>query len=292
VSSTSYGYSVDSERRRVIGLTELAALGTLVAVVCWLVFPRDLSDTLRNADLDAVTLSYSTAWLKAKPDDHELRLVLARDLIELGRFAEADKQLDYVAANTVQPSLLDELQWLRARLPFVALMAMAPAERGGSVLSARARVALAKVQPGRLETAQLQRYAEMALIMGNLDLAVRAYHLLAIQAPPAWQWHRKAGDALLAQGRYARASEEYVLAMRAQQGASGRADFLKAVSTLQAGGLPGQALGVAARWEGVFLNDPEVLYRLMSLARAAGDGVRAQHYAVLLLRLRKDEVSR
>ena len=292
MSSTSYGYSVDSERRRGIGLTELAALVVLVAVVCWLVFPRDLSDTLRNADLDAVTLSYSTAWLKAKPDDHALRLVLARDLIELGRFAEADKQLDYVAANTVQPSLLDELQWLRARLPFVALMAMAPAERGGSALSARARVALAKVRPERLETAQLQQYAEMALIMGNLDLAVSAYHLLAVQAPPAWQWHRKAGDAMLARGRYARASEEYILAMRAQQDGAGRADFLKAVSTLQAGGLSGQALGVAARWEGAFLNDSEVLYRLMSLARAAGDGVRAQHYAVLLLRLRKDEVSR
>ena len=73
--------------------------------------------------------------------------------------------------------------------------------------------------------------------------------------------------------------------MRAQQDGAGRADFLKAVSTLQAGGLSGQALGVAARWEGTFLNDSEVLYRLMSLARAAGDGVRAQHYAVLLLRL-------
>ncbi|MCH9782684.1 MAG: hypothetical protein K0U65_02220 [Gammaproteobacteria bacterium] len=292
MSSTSYGYSVDSERRRVIGLTELAALVVLVAVVCWLVFPRDLSDTLRNADLDAVTLSYSTAWLKAKPDDHALRLVLARDLIELGRFAEADTQLDYVAANTSQPSLLDQLRWLRARLPFVALMAIAPAERGGSVLSTRARVALSKVQPERLETAQLQRYAEMALILGNLDLAVGAYHLLAVQAPPAWQWHRKAGDALLARGRYARASEEYILAMRAQQGGAGRADFLKAVTTLQAGGLSGQALDVAARWEGVFLNDSEVLYRLMSLARAAGEGARAQHYAVLLLRLRKDGVPR
>ena len=292
MSSTGYGYSVDSERRRVIGLTELAALVVLVAVVCWLVFPRDLSDTLRNADLDAVTLSYSTAWLKAKPDDHALRLVLARDLIELGRFAEADTQLDYVAANTSQPSLLDQLRWLRARLPFVALMAIAPAERGGSVLSTRARVALSKVQPERLETAQLQRYAEMALILGNLDLAVGAYHLLAVQAPPAWQWHRKAGDALLARGRYARASEEYILAMRAQQGGAGRADFLKAVTTLQAGGLSGQALDVAARWEGVFLNDSEVLYRLMSLARAAGEGARAQHYAVLLLRLRKDGVPR
>lgn len=292
MSSTSYGYSVDSERRRVIGLTELAALVVLVAVVCWLVFPRDLSDTLRNADLDAVTLSYSTAWLKAKPDDHALRLVLARDLMELGRFAEADTQLDYVAANTSQPSLLDQLRWLRARLPFVALMAIAPAERGGSVLSTRARVALSKVRPERLETAQLQRYAEMALILGNLDLAVSAYHLLAVQAPPAWQWHRKAGDALLARGRYARASEEYILAMRAQQGGARRADFLKAVSTLQAGGLSGQALGVAARWEGAFLNDSEVLYRLMSLARAAGEGARAQHYAVLLLRLRKDGVPR
>lgn len=292
MGSTSYGYNVDNERRRVIGLTELAALGALVAVVCWLVFPRDLSDTLRNADLDAVTLSYSSAWLKAKPDDHELRLVLARDLIELGRFEEADDQLDYVAANASELALIDEQRWLRARLPFVALMAVTPGDRQGSPVGARARVEFAKVRPERLEDAQLKQYAEMALLLGSLEQAVAAYDLLAARVPPASQWHRKSGDALLARGRYARASEQYILAMRAQPEGAGRDDFLKAVATLQAGGLSGLALDVAARWEGIFLDDPEVLYRLMNLARAAGDGVRAQHYAVLLLRLRQDGVTR
>lgn len=290
MGSTSYGYSVDSERRRVIRVAELAALSALVAVVCWLVFPRELADTLRRAELDAVTLSYSVAWLKAEPDDHELRLVLARDLIELGRFEEATDQLAYVEAHSDQPALRDQQRWLQARLPFVALMAMAPAERDGSVQYARARVMFAKVHPERLNLPQLQRYAEMALLLGNLNAALEAYHLLAARTPPAAPWYRQAGDALLARGRYARASEEYILAMRAQESGAGRGDFLKAVSTLQAGGLSGQALEVAARWETAFLNDPEVLYRLMSLARAAGDGVRAQHYAVLLLRLRNDGV--
>ena len=289
MSSTSYGYSVDSERRRVIGLTELAALVVLVAVVCWLVFPRDLSDSLRNADLDAVTLSYSNAWLQAEPDDYPLRLLLARDLIELGRFEEADQQLDYVAAHTSSVALVAQQKWLKARLPFMALMAMEPARRDGSEVSLRARRTFADVEPGSLDDEQLRRYAEMALLLDNLDATVQAYHLLAARRPPASQWYRQAGDALLAQGRYDRAADEYLLAMQAQETAEGRRrDFLKALATLQGGGLMDRALNVAAARQAVFVNDSEVLYRLMNLARAAGDGDRAQYYAVLLLRLREE----
>lgn len=168
-------------------------------------------------------------------------------------------------------------------------MALAPAQRDGSEFNGRARAAFGQVLPDRLNDAQLPRYAEMALLLGKLDAAVRAYHLLATRQPPAPRWYRAAGDALLAQGRYEQAAEEYLLAMRAQETVEGRRrDFLKVLATLQAGGLMDRSLNIAARWEENFLDDPEVLYRLMNLARAAGNGDRAQHYAVLLLRLREE----
>ena len=50
------------ERRAVITTAELLALGVMVVVVCWLIFPRDLADSLRAAEMDAVSLSYSNAW--------------------------------------------------------------------------------------------------------------------------------------------------------------------------------------------------------------------------------------
>ena len=78
MSSMSYGYNVRTERLRVLGLPELFAFLILIGVVCWMVFPRDLSSSLRSARLDAVTFSYMQAWLKAKPDDHELRLLIDR----------------------------------------------------------------------------------------------------------------------------------------------------------------------------------------------------------------------
>ena len=83
MSSMSYGYNVRTERLRVLGLPELFAFLILIGVVCWMVFPRDLSSSLRSARLDAVTFSYMQAWLKAKPDDHELRLLMALSLIHI-----------------------------------------------------------------------------------------------------------------------------------------------------------------------------------------------------------------
>ncbi|WP_290537898.1 hypothetical protein [Alcanivorax sp.] len=49
MSSKSYGYTVRTERLRVLGPTELFACLLLILVVCWLAFPRDLAVTLRNA---------------------------------------------------------------------------------------------------------------------------------------------------------------------------------------------------------------------------------------------------
>ena len=140
MGSKSYGYTVRTERLRVLGATELLACLLLIIVVCWLAFPRDLAITLRNARLDAVTLSYMQAWLKAKPDDHELRLLMARELIVLGRFDEADVQLDRVEA--ADAGYQSQVRWLRLQWDFKRLMAMEPELRDASRLQAETLASL------------------------------------------------------------------------------------------------------------------------------------------------------
>ncbi|MFP1683532.1 hypothetical protein ACLD0W_13545 [Alloalcanivorax sp. C16-1] len=286
MSSTSYGFSVAHERWRVIGPLELLVLGLLVVLVGWLVFPRDLSSGLRAARMDAVTLSYAQTWLRAEPDDYDLRLLMARDLIELGLFGQAREQLDYLADHARQPDLLNAQAWLRSRLPFVALMGLPPEERASSALQQQAVVAFRQVDPAGLDNEDVLRYADMALLLGDLDAAVRAYHLLAARQPSPSAWYRQAARSLLAQGRYQAAADEYLRAMENQTDpALRRADFLRALTTLQAGGLLDQALAVGGRLGPEFYHQPAVLYRLMTLARAAGDHGQAQFYAGRLLRL-------
>lgn len=286
MSSTSYGFSVAHERWRVIGPLELLVLALLVVLVCWLVFPRDLSSGLRNARMDAVTLSYARTWLQAKPDDYDLRLLMARELIELGLFEQANHQLDYVAGHSEQRTLLNFQAWLRARLPFVALMAVPPEERADSAIAVEAAFAFRRVDPSALDNEEVLRYADMALLLGNLDAAVRAYHLLADRQPSPSVWYRQAGRSLLAHGRYQAAADEYLRAMENHTDPALRqSDFLEALSILQAGGLLDRALALGDRLGPVFHDQPEVLYRLMNLARAAGDHDRAQFYAGRLLRL-------
>ncbi len=276
-----------AERRAVITTAELLALGIMVAVVCWLIFPRDLSESLRTARMDAVTLSYSSAWLRAQPNDFSLRLLLAEELIELGRFDEARAQLNYVAAHAERDRFLQKQRWLEARMPFVALMAVPPEQRDESPLHRRARAALAALAPADLDDRQLERYAEMALILDQLDRAVAAYHRLAERQNNPAEWYQRAGRAFLAQGRYPEAAGEFLLAMEARSSAAGaRDDFLTAMATLQAGGYLDRALQEARRHESRFLGDNEVLFHLMKLAQAAGDGERAEYYATRLLRLR------
>ncbi|WP_421706324.1 hypothetical protein [Alloalcanivorax xenomutans] len=291
MSLTNYGYNAASEktvreRWRVAVPTELLALVGLIGVVCWLVFPKDLASSLRSARMDAVTLSYTNAWLRAKPDDFDVRLVLAHNLMDLGLLDQARKQLDYIAAHTTDPAIRATQSWLRSRLPFIALMAIPPERRRDDPLWQQSRAALEDVDPATLSLRQLEHYAEMALLLEQPDAAVDAYHLLAEQQAFPATWYARGGAALLARGRYREAANEYLLAMASQENRYGRRRyFLAALSSLESGGLVREASELGRREAEPFLNDQRVLYRLMNLARAADNLPLAEQYAILLLKL-------
>lgn len=284
MSSLSYGYNVRSERLRVMGLHELLAFLLLIAVVCWMIFPRDLSSTLRNARLDAVTFSYMQAWLKAKPNDDELRLLMARELIMLGRFQEAENQLVLIAGHGHFHD--GDVGWLRLLKDFHRLMALPPRDRVGTMLEYETVERLNAVDWGALTRPQREEYADMALALNQSEMAAMAYSRIAVQSDTPAQWHEQAAAVHLAHGNYQAAATSYLRAMDARGDYDVRkAYFLSALDVLVAGSLHAQALALAERRERSFIADKEVVYRLMLLAQAGGDMARAQRYAVILLNL-------
>ena len=284
MGSLSYGYNVRNDRLRVMGWHELLAFLLLIIVVCWMIFPRDLSATLRNARLDAVTFSYMQAWLKAKPDDDELRLLMARELILLGRFGEAEAQLEIIEADGHFHR--GDVAWLRLEKNFYRLMAITPAKREGSMLRLETVKRLKAIDWAELTPGQREDMAEMALALGEADMAARFYGRIASQSNESAIWHERAARVYLAHGEYQQSAAAYIRAMNARGSYTIRKGyFLSALGALEAGSFHRDALNLAARHERTFLNDKEVLYRLMLLAQAGGDMVTAQRYGILLLNL-------
>lgn len=283
---TSYGFNVARERLRTSGPMELIAGVALIAAVCWLVFPRNLVSSLRQAPVDAVTLSYTDNWLRAKPDDYALRLLLANRLVDMGLLDRARAQLGYIRTHTTDPQWRAPQRWLSARLAFGQLMALPPAARTASPLESEVRRDFVAIDPRDLDDDQLEQYADMAINLGRPAAAVQAFNLIAGSRPQPAFWYRKGAAVLLSRGLYREAADQYLRAEKAEPDHAGaRRDFLDAVGTLQAGNLLPAALDLARRQRGPFMGDQEVLYRLMNLARAADDHGQAQFYAERLLQL-------
>ncbi|MQX53520.1 tetratricopeptide repeat protein [Alcanivorax sediminis] len=290
MGSKSYGYNVRTERLSVARLPELAILMVVILVAFWLVFPRNLSETLRNSRLDAVSLSYMKAWLRAKPDDYELRMLLARELVELGEYQQAAYQMELIPRGE-RFGFAAELAWLELRRDFIQLMALQPAERPSSALYPQTRDRLKALDVASLDAQHSEQAAEMAMAMGLVDQAVRLYRQQAAtgQGQGAEKFHALSARLLLGNGRYRDAAEEHLAAMDASDSyAVRRRSFLAALEVLQAGELYAEAVRVMRERDQAFLGDKDVLYRLMNLSLACADVPQAQHYAVLLLRLPED----
>lgn len=285
MGSKSYGYDVRTERLRVARLRELGVLLVVILVAFWLVFPRNLSETLRNSRLDAVSLSYMKAWLRAKPDDYELRMLLARELIELGEYRQASYQMELIPRGA-QFGFDAELAWLELRRDFIQLMAVQPADRPGSSLYPDTRKGLQSLDTSELSLARAEQAAEMAMAMGLVDQAVRLYRQQAARGQQSEKLHDLTARLLLGDGRYLEAAEAHLAAMDASDNyAARRKAFLSALEVLQAGERYADAIRVMRERDQDFLQDKDVLYRLMNLSLACADVPQAQHYAVLLLRL-------
>ncbi|WP_424192366.1 tetratricopeptide repeat protein [Ampullimonas aquatilis] len=287
-SASWYLYAAQSERERLFTPVIVILFGLAMALALYLVFPeKRLEERLAKAQkADSLTIAYLNSWLAAKPDEDALRLVLARQNIQLG-YDDIAREALQPLLQTHDPHLQNEVRWLQldmAEREAYALPALSP-ERLAAMEKVRIELrALTKLDQ-TLERREL--LAKKALALNDMPLAAQLYRQLAIANPNgSAEFFIQTADILLSTGDYRAAAEMY---FKARQKTAAyerqRSLFLKALSILRSGNLLTDALKQAELQIGNLSEDNQTLTYLAQLARAANQLDLAERYAKRLLRM-------
>ncbi len=264
-------------------------LGLLVAGGLALTFPyRDLETRIARETraVDPLHIEYLRLWLRARPDAHGLRMLLARQLAEIGDYAGARAELRALPRDT-DPRAAARIALLEIDIGLRETYALAQDDPRRAQLLAELR-------------AQLDAMTRMAWpALMEVELAERAVQAGARDAAVFWHERLLARDAQLSVNAWEAAARRIAalgapelaarLYFRAQAAAT-RLDekrrlFVAALRALEGAGLYDAALGAAEVQLGVLGNDTATLEFLTRFALAANRPDIAQRYALRLLRL-------
>ncbi len=234
---------------------------------------------------DALSIAYLRVVLRFWPEDHEARLLLARQLRTLGRLSEARQSLTPLTAlfgpHAAQARLMDlEISLTQ----FHALEA-------GSDRSPVARRALDKaletVALDDLAVADLRRLAKLSLELGRQELATKLYvRLAAADAAHRPVWLAEAARWALAVDQPGQASRLYAQAADAERNTKDSLAYaLSALDALRAANQGMAALQLARAYLQRFPGNPELLWRAQALALAGKEPLLARDWGRQLLAL-------
>ncbi len=87
------GFPAAPERLRFATTGQILGFGLMTSLIFMVIYPeQSLQRHLeRSAHTDNVSIAYLLAWLRAKPDDHYLRLLLAQRFFDKGQISESRK---------------------------------------------------------------------------------------------------------------------------------------------------------------------------------------------------------
>ena len=240
----------------------------------------------RTVGGDPLTVEYLRVLLAARPDSPRLRILLARQLMQSRRYAEARAALRPLASTEQSPLRVEaEIVEFQSREREAYEMPAGSPERARA--TAMARDKLSRLVQLPLDSAQLTYVAARAVALQEAPLAVRLYQRMAVRGElRGAQANSEAGALVLGFGGYAVAAQFYFRAQeQSADRATKRAMYVKGLSTLVAGGLHDQAIVEADRRLGAFSADRETLLYLTRMARAANRADAAQRYARMLLQM-------
>lgn len=278
------------ERRRFMPAGHIFLFGLIVAGTLVAVFPGErLQRRLdSSAFSDPLSIAYLEAWLRARPEDDRLRLVLVRRQAVEGALARAGLTLAPLLDAGGSSSYYNEAEALQLDLLMQALQKQ---KRDTPAYEAARLVVLQQLEKlSRLhwEPGQLEQFVNEALALDAPDHALLFLHRL-LETEPYEGVHVRSDIAALqlGQGRYREAAATHFLAMdHAYSTAEKRQQFMAGLSALQSGNLLDEAMTAAdARWEQL-ADDPDTLEFLARLARSANRLDRAEFYVSRLLRQR------
>jgi len=264
-------------------------LGVLVAGGLALTFPyRSLESRIARETraVDPLRIEYLRLWLRARPEEHGLRMLLARQLAEIGDYAGARAELRALPRDA-EPQAAARIALLEVDIGLREAYALPPDDPRRARLFAELR-------------AQLDAMTRMAWPASmETELAERAAQAGAFDAAAFWHERLLARDAQLSANAWEAAARRMAalgaselaarLYFRAQSVATRRDDkrrlFVAALRTLEGAGLYDTALAAAEVQLGVLGNDTATLEFLTRFALAANRPDIAQRYATRLLRL-------
>ena len=260
----------------------------MVLLGLFLIFPqKGLEDQLgRTNRSDLLTVEYLKAFLAAEPDSPRLRLMLARQLMQLGLYGEARAALRPFASLVLSPARIEAEVYefdLREREAF----ALPPGSEQREAATRAAGEQLQRLAELELTDTQMEYLARRAVAIGENAAAIALYRQLALLGPARPpQASVDAAVLVLGLGGYSVAAQLYFRAQeRSVLPARKREYYMAGVRTLMAGNLYEEAIVEADRNLGALADDTETLKFLARAAQAANRADAAQRYARRLLRM-------
>ncbi|MEW5881151.1 MAG: tetratricopeptide repeat protein [Pseudomonadota bacterium] len=277
------------DRQRLIPPWMAVGLGLLVAGGLALTFPyRSLESRIARETraVDPLHIEYLRLWLRARPDEHGLRMLLARQLAEIGDYAGARAELRALPRDA-DPQAAARMALLEIDIGLREAYALALDDPRRERLLAELREQLDAMTRTAWPPSIEIELAERAAQAGAFDAAAFWHErLLARDAQLSANAWEAAARRMAALGAPELAARLYFRAQSvAARGDEKRRLFVAALRTLAGAGLYDAALAAAEVQLGVLGNDTATLEFLTRFALAANRPDIAQRYATRLLRL-------
>ncbi len=279
-----------AERPYLAHLWLIALLAAIIVFVLVLLYPRrDLERRISDAPDSALSVAYLANLLRSDPNNPQLRLLLARHQVRIGEMEKARQTLQ-PALDASDPTLRRDARWVLWEIVEAEFKAL---PNHNQKRRAQLREELLR---GLHELASEEWPIEQKLQLGNKayefgehNLGSALYRSVAQTMPDAASASTlfdASARAALASGDYRGSAELNLLARRSSPDpVLARSYFIAAVKALQAGNQPLAALEMAEREIDGLEDDPEILFLMVNLARAAGRPDVADRYVRKLLKI-------
>jgi thioredoxin-like negative regulator of GroEL len=278
------------ERLTLFNYWEMLGFLCAVALSLVLVYPhKDLQARLAASEKlspnDPLTLEYLRVFLRADPENHDLRLPFASRLIRLGLYHEAREVLTPLHSLN-NADLHYQALWLELLIVEQEHYAIPKNSPLYAAAVARHFAHLRLILNQKLNAEQYIMLGQKAWTAGANDIAIESFRRLTLIPHLPGATYAAAALAMIGLGDYRGSAEMYFLAMKnsASLGEK-RRYFMAGISTLQAASMFDVALATADRFLTIFIHDTETLVFLARFARAANRPELARRYAKLYMRM-------
>lgn len=291
MKASRFASTAARERPRFASPGQILGFGFAMTLALLAVFPdQSLERRLESSAYgDSVSLAYLGAWLRAKPDDYHLRLVLARRQIQQGELVQAESTLKpMLTASEVEGYDRAEAELMILEVREQQMWRLKPDSESFAIARSAYLAQLRVVTRYSWESARMEEFARQAMALGDTRLGRDLYFKLIKDNPyHSLAWYERIAQIDLAEGQYEAAANIYFSALPYTVDMQQRRQyFLAGLKILQSGNLMKEAIAAGDAYVGPLVDDRESLLYLIRLALASNRSDIAEKYVSRLLRQR------